>query len=624
MISPRLLLCSGASVSDNDSLRQDRVVLDLDSIGNKANVNLRLQDVARVLKKNLSPRLIDLLEIASYVFTADAATRRGTEWTNDSTTEAWERDFTFVIPVRDEPFWNSSGTQQLLIELLNFLSNDKYQFIFTNLKQDRSVQEYFEFGDEEDWGFYGAPRVLMFSGGLDSLAGAIESAAKGEKLLFVSHRPVSTLDHRQKELVREFRTKYHNPLVHIPVWINKAGTLGREHTQRTRSFLYSALGLLIAESTKSDGVRFFENGVVSLNLPVADEVQRARASRTTHPRSLALLTSLYRLVTDREFVVDNPFIFKTKTEVLSIVMQHGAGSLIQHTCSCVHTGHFHSKTHWHCGTCSQCIDRRIAIMAAGAESFDRETDYVSDVFTGPRKEGPEYNIAVDYVRHATELNMMSQTEIATRFNRDISRAVRHFPEWSKAAEDFVSMHKRHGESVCAILTEQIKANAERLLNRSLDKTSMLALVAGQEHLESVWKRYADRLAGLLQTGIPLVCTENNMPENEPRLQEICDGILQPHDPELQREFPFMRWSASATKPDWSKEGLGLWIELKYVQDKKDIARITSAIAEDITKYGDNGRRVLYVVYDPKHLIKDEVGFSEPILKRPTMLVHFVR
>ena len=364
MISPRLLLCSGATISEGDEFRKDRVVLELDSIGKKANVNLRLQDVAHVLRKNLSPRSIDLLEIASYVFAADTATRRGTEWTNDSTTEAWERDFSFVIPVRDEAFWNSDQTKELLIELLNFLSNDKYQFKFTHLKTDRPIQDYFEFGDERDWAFSGADRVLMFSGGLDSLAGAIETANNGEKLIFVSHRPVSTLDHRQRQLVHEFRNKYSNPLVHIPVWINKAGRLSREHTQRTRSFLYSALGTLIAESTQSNGVRFFENGVVSLNLPVADEVQRARASRTTHPRSLSLFTELYGLVTGREFVVDNPFIFKTKAEVVSTIVKRDGGSLIQHTCSCAHTGHFQSKTQWHCGTCSQCIDRRIAILAA--------------------------------------------------------------------------------------------------------------------------------------------------------------------------------------------------------------------------------------------------------------------
>src|SRR5439155_14483881 len=36
-----------------------------------------------------SPRLVDLLEIASYVFSADCATSRGSEWTDDYSTEAW-------------------------------------------------------------------------------------------------------------------------------------------------------------------------------------------------------------------------------------------------------------------------------------------------------------------------------------------------------------------------------------------------------------------------------------------------------------------------------------------------------------------------------------------------------
>lgn len=555
MIKPRLLLCSGIDLPLNDRLREGRKVLELDSLGSKANVNVRLEDVAKVLRKNISPRLVDLLEIASYVFTADAATRRGTEWTNDSTIEAWERDFSFVIPVRDEIFWNSNEVKQQLIEVLGFLSNDRYSFVFPKLATDRSLQEYLEFCDEEDWAFYGAPRVLMFSGGLDSLAGAVETASAGDGLLLVSHRPVSTLDSRQRRLFSEIARGYSNPMIHVPVWINKEENLGREHTQRTRSFLYSALGVVIAESTKSQGVRFFENGVVSLNLPVADEVQRARASRTTHPRSLALFTSLYTLLTERSFVVDNPFIFKTKTEVVSILKERNVGSLIQHTCSCVHTGHFQSNTQWHCGTCSQCIDRRIAILAAGAEEFDRETDYVSDVFTGPRKAGQEFNMAVDYARHATELNRMREVEIAAKFNRDLSRAVRDFPRRGEAAQELIMMHKRHGDTVCRVIAEQLKINADKFLNNALEQSSMLALVAGQAHQGPSWKRYAEGLVSLLQVGIPIICTEKNQPENERRLQEICDGMLQGHDDDLDKEFPFMRWSASATKPDWSKEGL---------------------------------------------------------------------
>lgn len=257
MIKPRLLLCSGLDLPLNDPLREGRKVLELDSLGRKANVNVRLEDVAKVLRTNIPPRLIDLLEIASYVFTADTATRRGTEWTNDSTTEAWERDFLFVIPVRDEPFWNSNEIKQQLIEVLSFLSNDRYCFVFPKLATDRSVQEYLEFRDEEDWPFYGAARVLMFSGGLDSLAGAVETASAGDGLLLVSHRPVSTLDSRQRRLFSELVRIYSTPMIHVPVWINKEENLGREHTQRTRSFLYSALASGHRPIDQGAGCTFF-------------------------------------------------------------------------------------------------------------------------------------------------------------------------------------------------------------------------------------------------------------------------------------------------------------------------------------------------------------------------------
>ena len=108
-------------------------------------------------------------------------------------------------------------------------------------------------------------------------------------------------------------------MIHVPVWINKDKGKSKEHTQRTRSFLYSALGSIVADSVKAHGVRFFENGIVSLNLPVADEVLRSRASRTTHPWALDQFSLLYSLILGRTFVVDNPFEFMTKTEVVQVI-----------------------------------------------------------------------------------------------------------------------------------------------------------------------------------------------------------------------------------------------------------------------------------------------------------------
>jgi hypothetical protein len=128
---------------------------------------------------------------------------------------------------------------------------------------------------------------------------------------------------------------------------------------------------------------------------------------------------------------------------------------------------------------------------------------------------------------------------------------------------------------------------------------------------------------MLQAGLPRCC-QSEKPKNEPRLQEICDGILCAQNNDLLREFPLMKWGSTATKPDWSAESLGLWVELKYVREKRDVARVLGEIAQDITKYGDNQRRVLYVVYDPGHLVSDEAAFMEPMSSRPEMELAFVR
>ena len=363
--------------------------------------------------------------------------------------------------MRDLSFWNTSQNKSLITEVLSFLSNDRYSFTFQPLEHDRPNQQYLEFGELEDWPFYSPERVLMFSGGLDSLAGAVETARSGGRQVLVSHRPVSTLDARQRKLFGELQKEFPGQFIHIPVWINKAEKFGREPTQRTRSFLYSALGTVVAQSVRAGGVRFFENGIVSLNLPVADEAIRARASRTTHPVALHLFASLYSAVTERDFAVDNPYLFKTKTDVVGSLSEHKAAHLIAQTCSCSHSM-FKSKTQWHCGTCSQCIDRRFAITAAGLLAHDSDADYVSDVFLGARKEGYEKSMAVDYARHGMELHRLSEAELASVFNVELTRAVRNEAKRSVAAEKIILMHKRHGEVVTRVLLGMFQLAGERL------------------------------------------------------------------------------------------------------------------------------------------------------------------
>lgn len=504
---------------ESDPLAKGRQRVLLDAVGSKPNVHIRFQDVAKVFRQDLPDRLIDFLEIAAYAFTADCATDRGDLWTNDDSAEPWGRDLAFLIPVRDVVFWNKIEVRSLLEDVLGFLSDDKYSFTFVRLHRDRDIQPYFRFGDQKEWSFHHPERVIMFSGGLDSLAGAVETAMKGDKLVLVSHRSVSTMDARQKSLFTELQKKFPDRLIRVPVWVNKSKA-AKESTQRTRSFLFTALGTLVAQSIQASGVRFYENGIISLNLPLAQEALRARASRTTHPVTLYLLSSLCAAVTGREFVVDNPYLFKTKTEVVASLATHKAAHLIPYSCSCSHSIFKGSRRH--CGLCSQCIDRRFGVTGAGLLDYENAADYVSDVFVGRREKDADRAIAVDYTRHGIELNRRSEEQLAERFNAEIGRAVRYEAKRSEAAQKIIAMHKRHGGMVTWVLEQAVRENASRIFDRTLDPTSLLALAIGSQTEQQQLRERADSASG--SQHIPSD-SENRLVPVVTRMEGKLDAVL---------------------------------------------------------------------------------------------------
>lgn len=511
-------------------------------------------------------------------------------------------------------FWSQTDVQELLCDTLDFLSNDKFKFDFRPVGALPKRQEYIEDGGYPDWPFYDADRVIMFSGGLDSLSGAVRTASAGEKLILVSHRPVTTQGSRQRQLFEQLKAAYPSTkMIHVPVQINKNQNLKGDNFQRTRSFLFSALGAIVAASVRAKGVRFFENGVVSLNLPVAGETVGARASRTTHPIALHNFSKLYEKVLGRSLIVDNPYLHLTKREVLDEITRCGRQALIGHTCSCAHQGYGQPRLSPHCGTCSQCIDRRFAILAAGLQEYDAESDYRSNVFTGPRKPGYEQSMAINYVRHASAMKEMSDEQLATQFNMELVRATRFVPRKSQEARQLIDMHKRHANSVCETLAGQIGKEAERYINGSLGSASLLKLVAGGEHQRPSWELLGNRITAVLQAGLPVAC-QKEKPKTEPALQVICDSLLKSAEVDLDREYPFLKWAWGTTKPDWSSGPHRLWVELKYVRKTSNSATIAEAIAADITRYGDNGQRVQFIVYDPQHLIPRDSEFSERVTR----------
>ena len=121
--------------------------------------------------------------------------------------------------------------------------------------------------------------------------------------------------------------------------MNKKEHLGREFTQRTRSFLFASFAAVVARLFGLGRVRFYENGIVSCNLPVCAQVVGGRASRTTHPRVLRGYEQLFGLLFDCPFEVQNPFLFKTRADVIGLLRASGHADLIARSVSCARTWH---------------------------------------------------------------------------------------------------------------------------------------------------------------------------------------------------------------------------------------------------------------------------------------------
>jgi hypothetical protein len=278
--------------------------------------------------------VIDLLELAAYVYSADWATSRGGEASRGMGAE-WRRKFRFVIPVRRPELWSSAPVLDALSETQGFLTDDEYQFEFEEHRgSPPGGPEYLELGDEATARFE-PDEMVLFSGGLDSLAGVVDVVlGQGKRAALVSHHSSTKVVARQKQLVDTLRTIAPGRLLHFPVLLRKRESLTKEYTLRSRSFVFASLATAIGRTLGKRRILMCENGIVSLNLPIARQLVGARSSRTTHPKALACFGLLFEMLFGESTCVDNPFLWKTKAEVVKVLGDHGCSHLIASTISC--------------------------------------------------------------------------------------------------------------------------------------------------------------------------------------------------------------------------------------------------------------------------------------------------
>lgn len=559
---------------------------------------------------DLPTRVLDLLQIAAYVFCGDRMANRGGRYSINY--RSWARSFEFHIPVLDLDFWNNDKTKKALNDALTFMTGDRsYNFIFSLTENNPAEEKYKQlslFADEfQNISEVENTDIMLFSGGLDSLAGAVQrlNEEANRSLCFVSHKSNKSVTHTQKALIDGLNKQYDNRVKQYGFeCCNHNGLKSKDETQRTRIFLFSSIAFALCNCYNKHLFYIYENGITSLNLSKQADVINARASRTTHPKTLGLLRKFYRLL-DPSFDIIAPYYNQTKAEIVEVFRKYHTESLIASSVSCSSSRTKPGQA-THCGCCSQCIDRRFALYAAGLNDYDAEyaTDFISD-FPDDDNNETKQRLYIT-MRLANLEDISTKDDFIRKYPDDVTSIVSYWQGSINAddkLDEIYGLVCRYGRSVIAAATAM--RNKYDDLTRPINKNSLLGIISERQYMQTPFYNRVVEIDAILKRAIPDIF-QREKPKNENDFNDKLHGLLNVHS-EFSREYPVLQFGLSSYRADQAQGDL--IIESKYIRGKTPPSVASEGIAADITKVPEN-YGILFVVYDPERQIPDDDVFIQ--------------
>lgn len=296
-----------------------------------------------------APRANDLLSIGLCVTLADLAVTR------EDSPDGWTREIELTIPVRDVAFWKEQIP--LLERQLRFLTTDIWQLSIATDNRKLVAPAPIEVLPQDC--------VALLSGGLDSLVGTLDLVAQGKSIVAVSQIVAGDREKQTQFAATIGKGLRHFQFNHVTTTPGES-----ESTQRARSFLFFAYGVLVATSLKKyrDGgavdLYLSENGLISINPPLTAARIGGLSTRTTHPAFIAMLQALLDCAGLRVRLL-NPYQFKTKGEMLAECRNQKY--LVSNAATSTSCGRFARFGFRHCGRCVPCLIRRAAFHKWGVK-----------------------------------------------------------------------------------------------------------------------------------------------------------------------------------------------------------------------------------------------------------------
>lgn len=301
---------------------------------------------------------VDVLVLAAHVHAADTRVSRDSE-----SQDGWTRELRLIVPVSDPDRWRTAA---LTFErLLNFLTGDHWSLGFRarpgRFARVAPTPPARLIGPQFD-------DLALFSGGLDSLIGAIDALEAGRTPLLISHAGEGATSDAQGTIFDALKAHYRGrSFERLRLWMAFPdgfirGSAG-ENTTRGRSFLFFALGVFAGTGLeRAFTLKVPENGLIAVNVPLDPLRLGALSTRTTHPFYIARWNDALGTlgISGR---IENPYWDRTKGEMAEECANPALlRRLTPASLSCASKGRWQGLGTQHCGYCLPCLIRRASLL----------------------------------------------------------------------------------------------------------------------------------------------------------------------------------------------------------------------------------------------------------------------
>lgn len=310
----------------------------------------------------------DLLRVAAAVAAADRLSPRQLASMKQTERQLhWQRDIRLRIAVECPERWREAA--RLAAEVLDYLTADRWELEFEPVSR-ACAQVPLAIVTAQN-----ISEVALFSGGLDSAAGPLarEGGEPGLTAVSVCGTPVraaaqrNVIDHLRAQGLQLHWLPVEHQLRREAAWKGP-----KEMPCRSRGFLFLAIGAVVATILRAKRLLVYETGVGALNLRPAVGQVAAQTTRAVHPRTLLLMERLLPRILGESIPIELPFLFWTKRELCRSLGRR-LGGVARITMSCDEGEGHKAESMQHCGICTSCLFRRVALHGAPDPTRYRST-----------------------------------------------------------------------------------------------------------------------------------------------------------------------------------------------------------------------------------------------------------